>query len=114
MSNGKSLLDPDIIQCPFPFYEELRKERPIAFMPEFKGYFVSSHALARQVLTDKRFRKAPLVKDGSKFVPPNKKAMEILLRDEEIGLPVHCLSESDGARHIQFRKMTESIFGNRG
>jgi len=33
------------------------------------------------------------VKDGSKFVPANEIAKQILLRDEEIGLPIHCFSE---------------------
>jgi cytochrome P450 len=114
MASGKSLLDPDVIQCPFPFYEELRKERPVTFMPELEAYFVSNHALAKEVLTDSvRFPKNPVIKDGKKFVPTSRVAREILVRDEEMGLPVHCISESDGERHTQFRKMAEPYFGNR-
>ena len=111
MAASKSILDQETIQNPYPFYEELRRDRPITYMPELKGYFVSSHALGKQVLMDKRFVKTPTVKDGSKFVPANKIAMQILLRDEEIGLPIHCFSESDGPRFMQFRRMAEPFFG---
>ena len=110
MADSKSLLDPAVIQDPYPFYEELRREQPITYMPEIKGYFVSNYALAKQVLTDKRFQKMPTLKDGSKFVPASKAAQEILLRDEEIGLPVHVLSESGGTRFVELRKMTEPFF----
>jgi len=110
MADSKSVLDLETIQNPYPFYEELRRERPITYMPELKGYFVSSHALAKKVLIDKRFGKTPTVKDGSKFVPSNPIAREILLRDEEIGLPIHCFSESDGPRFTAFRKMAEPFF----
>ena len=113
MASGKSLLDPDVIQCPFPFYDELRKERPVTFMPELEAYFVTRYDLAKLILTDQRFRKSQVILDGRKFVPTSKVAREILLRDEEIGLPVHCISESDGERHSQFRKITEPYFGNR-
>ena len=114
MANSKSILDQETIQNPYPFYEELRRERPITYMPELKGYFVSNYALAKQVLTDKRFGKTPTVKDGTKFIPANKIAKEILERDEEIGLPIHCFSESDGARFSQFRKMAEPYFARVG
>jgi cytochrome P450 len=110
MSNSKSILDQQTIQNPYPLFEELRRERPITYMPELKGYFVSSYVLAKKVLIDKRFGKTPTVKDGTKFVPAHPIAREILLRDEEIGLPIHCFSESDGPRFTAFRKMAEPFF----
>ena len=110
MSNSKSILDQQTIQNPYPLFEELRRERPITYMPELKGYFVSSYALAKKVLIDKRFGKTPTVKDGTKFVPAHPTAREILLRDKEIGLPIHCFSESDGPRFTAFRKMAEPFF----
>ena len=114
MAETKSILDPETIQNPYPLYEELRRDRPITYMPELKGYFVSNYALAKKVLADKRFGKTPTVKDGTKFVPANAIAREILLRDEEIGLPIHCFSESDGARFSAFRKMAEPFFARVG
>ena len=41
-------------------------------MPALKAYFVSTYALAKMVLLDKRFQKMPTLKDGSKFVPASK------------------------------------------
>ena len=114
MADSKSILDQATIQNPYPFYEELRRERPITYMPELKGYFVSNYALAKQVLTDKRFGKTPTSKDGTKFIPANKIVKEILERDEEIGLPIHCFSESDGVRFSQFRKLADPFFGRAG
>jgi cytochrome P450 len=110
MADSKSLLDSDVIQNPYPFYEELRRERPIAYMPELNGYFISNYALAKQVINDKRFQKMPAVKDGSKFVPASKAAIEVLRRDEEMGLPVHVISMSGGTRSTQLRKMTDPFF----
>ena len=114
MADSKSVLDQETIQNPYPFYEELRRERPITYMPELKGYFVSNYVLAKQVLTDKRFGKTPTSKDGTKFVVASEAAKQVLLRDEEIGLPIHCFSESDGVRFSQIRKMGDPFFGRAG
>jgi len=46
--------------------------------------------------------------------PASKAAQEVLLRDEEIGLPIHCLSESGGARQSQFRRIVDPFLGRLG
>jgi cytochrome P450 len=112
-SPAKSLLDPEVVQCPYPYYEELRKERPIAFLPELNAYFASSYEMVRQILRDKRFLKGAPENDGRKFVAPHKPAQEILLADSEIGLPVHCISQSNGDEHTQFRKLVEPFLGRK-
>jgi cytochrome P450 len=109
----KSLLDPDVVQCPYPYYEELRRERPIAFLPELNAHFASSYEMVKQILRDKRFLKGAPENDGRKFVAPNKAAQEILLADPEIGLPVHCISQSNGDEHAQFRKLVEPFLGRK-
>jgi cytochrome P450 len=109
----KSLLDPDVVQCPYPYYEELRRERPIAFLPELNAHFASSYEMVKQILRDKRFLKGAPENDGRKFVAPNKAAQEILLADPEIGLPVHCISQSNGDEHAQFRKIVEPFLGRK-
>jgi cytochrome P450 len=111
--SSKSLLDPDVVQCPYPYYEELRRERPIAFLPELNAHFASSYEMVKQILRDKRFLKGAPENDGRKFVAPNKAAQEILLADPEIGLPVHCISQSNGDEHAQFRKIVESFLGRK-
>jgi cytochrome P450 len=104
----QSLLDTEVRQCPYPFYEALRKERPITFMPELDAYFVSNYQLVRQVIVDARFHKGS--EDGRKYIEPNKAAQKVLLRDE-LGLPLQCLSQSSGARQVAFKKIVEPFLG---
>src|ERR1700739_1533929 len=106
-SQVKSLLDPDVVQSPYAYYEELRRDRPIAFLPEINAYFASSYDLVKQILRDSRFQKGAQENDGRKFVAPNKAAQDILLKDADIGLPVHCLSQSSGAQQVQLRRIIE-------
>src|ERR1700733_6831131 len=106
-SQVKSLLDPDVVRYPYPYYEELRRDRPIAFLPEINAYFASSYELVKQILRDSRFHKGAQENDGRKFVAPNKAAQDVLLRDADIGLPVHCISESSGTRQVQIRRIVE-------
>lgn len=111
--SARSLLDPDVIQSPYAYYDELRRDRPIAWLPEIKAFFVSRYDLAKLILTDPRFQKGSAEKDGRKFVAPNVAAQQILLRDAEIGLPVHCLSESNGPVHAAYRKILEGFLSRR-
>src|ERR1700761_6800193 len=113
-TQARSLLDPDVVQHPYPYYEELRRDRPIAFLPEINAYFASSYDLVKQILRDSRFQKGAPEKDGRKFVAPNGAAQEILLKDADIGLPVHCISESSGARQVQIRRIIQPVLGRRG
>lgn len=110
----KSILDPEVIQCPYPYYDALRRERPVAFLPELNAYFVSSYEITKLILKDPRFHKGSKENDGRKFVVPNDKAKEILLADAEIGLPIHCISQSNGEVHAQFRRLVEPFIGRRG
>ena len=110
----KGLLDPDVIKCPYAFYDELRKEQPISYRPELNGYFVASYEFVKLILTDGRFRKAASQNDGRKFIVPDKAAQAVLLEDADIGLPLHCLSESYGTRHRDFRKIVEPHIGPKG
>jgi cytochrome P450 len=111
----KSLLDPETIRDPYSYYVELRREKPIAFFPEINGYFATSYALVRQILRDPRFQKSPLkgASDGRKFAVPHKAAQDILLRDAEIGLPLHSISESDGKRQIQIRRIVDPFLNTK-
>jgi cytochrome P450 family 144 len=110
---AKSLLDPEVVQCPYPYYEELRRDRPLTYLPELNGYFASSYEMVRQILRDKRFLKGAAENDGRKFVTPHKAAQEILLADAEIGFPIHCISQSNGDEHSQFRKIVEPFMGRK-
>ena len=107
----QSILDPQVRRCPYPFYEGLRRERPITYMPELSAYFVSSYELVRQVIIDPRFHKGS--EDGRKYVEPNNAAKQVLLQDD-LGLPLQCLSQSSGARQVAYKKIVEPFLGRNG
>jgi len=103
----KSLFDPEVIKCPYPTYEEMRRDRPVAYMPELKAYFISRYDLVKSILIDRRYEKGSAEKDGRKFVVPSEAAKKILLEDAEIGLPIHCLAESSGKIHMAYRQLAD-------
>ena len=110
----KSLFDPEVIKCPYPTYEIMRRDQPVAYMPELKAYFVSRYDLVKSILMDKRFEKGSAEKDGRKFVVPSDAAKKILLEDAEIGLPIHCLAESSGAIHMAYRQLADPFVNRKG
>ncbi len=112
--SAKSLFDPEVIKCPYPTYEEMRRERPVAYMPELKAYFVSRYDLVKSILIDRRFEKGSAEKDGRKFVVPSEAAKKILLEDAEIGLPIHCLAESAGKIHMAYRQLADPFVNRKG
>jgi cytochrome P450 len=112
--SAKSLFDPEVIKCPYPTYEEMRRERPVAYMPELKAYFVSRYDLVKSILIDRRFEKGSAEKDGRKFVVPSDAAKKILLEDAEIGLPIHCLAESSGKIHMAYRQLADPFVNRKG
>jgi cytochrome P450 len=110
----KSLFDPEVIKCPYPTYEEMRRERPVAYMPELKAYFISRYDLVKSILADRRYEKGSAEKDGRKFVVPSDAAKKILLEDAEIGLPIHCLAESSGKIHLAYRQLADPFVNRKG
>lgn len=105
-----NLLDPEIQQCPFSFYEQLREAAPVSYMPELNAYYVASYDLARTVLIDaKRFAKRSAEGDGRKYITPNPKAQE-LLQTKGVGLPLSMMSLRDGADHRALRGLVDKFF----
>jgi cytochrome P450 len=45
-----SPLDPDVVQCPFPYYESLRHEAPVHWVPEEEFFLVTRHEDALAVV----------------------------------------------------------------
>jgi cytochrome P450 len=105
-----SLLDPGVQQWPFPFFEQLRQQGPVVFMPELGVYYISSYDVCRQVLLDaKRFVKSPPEKDGRRYVEPSKAAQRILI-EKDVGTPLNCIGQSEGAQHRAYRKVVDARF----
>jgi cytochrome P450 len=110
-AQSQSILDPAVLRCPYPFYEAMRKDRPITFLPELGAWFVSSYELVKRILTDSRFHKGS--EDGRKYIEPNRAAQQVLLTDE-LGLPLQCLSQSTGTRQVAFKRIVEPFLGRGG
>src|SRR5271154_3908180 len=105
-----SLLDPQIQQCPFALYRQLREEKPVTFMPDLGAYYVSTYDLGRQVLTDsKNFAKKTGQSDGRRFIEPSKAAVRILT-ESEVGTPLNPIAMTEGAEHAAYRGVVDSRF----
>ena len=47
-----NLLDPETLECPYPFYEALHEEAPVHFVPELGMAVVSTYDLLAEVVHD--------------------------------------------------------------
>ncbi len=47
-----NLLDPETLECPYPFYKALHEEAPVHFVPELGMAVVSTHELLTEVVHD--------------------------------------------------------------
>ena len=47
-----NLMDPETLECPYPFYEALHEEAPVHFVPELGMAVVSTHDLLTEVVHD--------------------------------------------------------------
>jgi cytochrome P450 len=105
-----SLTDPEVQQCPYPFYAKLREESPVTFMPQLGVYYIANYDLGRKVLIDsKRFVKRSPEGDGRRYIEPNKAAQE-LLRQKDFGLPISMMSHKEGKEHKMGRSIVDSYF----
>jgi cytochrome P450 len=49
MTAESGLLDPSLVQCPYPFYDALRKDAPVTEVPDI-GFLVTRYDLVKQVV----------------------------------------------------------------
>ena len=47
-----NLMDPETLECPYPFYEALREEAPVHIIPEMGLAVVSTYDLLQEVVHD--------------------------------------------------------------
>lgn len=105
-----SLLDPSVQQCPFPFFRQLREEKPVTYLPDLGAYFVANYELAKKILNDaNRFHAGPPNSDGRIYTVPDPAATQVLL-DSGFGTPLNSLTSSDGATHDAYRGIVEAEF----
>lgn len=103
---GISLLEPEIQECPFPFYERLHREMPV-FWDERAGFWlVTKYDDVRQVLMDpKRFSSAATVEQARDRVNPTRAARSRKMFEEHGWIPQPTLSLQDDPVHKEVRAL---------
>lgn len=106
-----SLLDPDFLANPYPYFAQMRRHRPV-FLTALSGvpiYVVTTDELCRQVLEDPQTYSSHFSLQGKPS--PDAAARGEALRDELGGYPrVNTLVTEDPPRHTRFRKLVASAF----
>jgi cytochrome P450 len=106
-----SLLDADVQDQPFEFYQRLHKECPVYRMPETNFYIISRYDDAQRVARDtKRFLNEIPLKQG--LAGQRQELYQSVLKDHGWA-QVPTLQRCDGERHARHRKLVERVFSLR-
>ena len=111
-----NLFDPAVMECPFPFYEALRREAPVYEVPGFGMYLVSRFddivdALrAPEVFSSDLARAATGSLVGMFSPPPSEEIDEILAKGYP---PTNTLLTNDPPSHTRYRALVSKAFAPR-
>src|SRR6188474_3706692 len=102
--------DPEFIACPFPAYERLRAESPVAYVPHGRGFwFVTRHDLVPQVVGDtKTFSSEVGTLAFADFAPDLLKQMVELASQGVSNVPT--LLTLDPPGHTRNRRLVSRAF----
>jgi cytochrome P450 len=110
---------PDRMLDPFPYYRELQRDTPVAYVAEHDFWMVTSHALCIEVLRDPvAFRQW----DGDELFQPGEGpplgrpqnwAPEVREAMKGSHLPVSTLVNANPPRHTRYRRLATSLFSAR-
>ncbi len=107
-----NLFDPELQQCPYDAYRQLRDDAPLHHIEGTDFYVVTRYDDVREVLMDPaRFPSAPA--DGLMRASPNdiERARKVTARFKEKGwLPAPTLNGRDDPNHKQMRAMFNQAF----
>ncbi len=104
-----SLTDPAVQECPYPFYEAMRREQPVYRMPETGFYIVSRYDDLKEVLRDvdtfsNQFTSARAKAIGAADSPITK------MYQTKGWAPVPALQQTDPPVHTRFRRPIDRTF----
>lgn len=105
-------LSPETRRCPFPFYEELHRDRPVAWVAEIGMYVVSTYDLIMQVVRDPATfsslgtKAAAGARTRNNYSP----AADELLAREGLGRSAPTLVNNDAPGHTGYRKLIAQTF----
>lgn len=105
-------LAPETVECPFPFYQALRREAPIYQVPGLGFFIVSKHELIKEIQSDTE-RFSSNSGPGVQLPMPE----ELKRKLEEIQAqgypPVNTLLTNDPPSHARFRGLVNKAFSAR-
>lgn len=99
--------DPEFVKDPFPTFERMLTDYPVAFHTDLRGWIVAPHDLAQEVTRSPRF--STNMTDW-KDAPPPKPEAEWTLYDR---LMANSLLVVDRQTHLRLRKLTAPAFSRR-
>ena len=104
-----SLMDPEVMECPYDFYEALHEEEPVYLVPEVGFYIVSKYSdivdVSRRV-KDFSTKLNPRSLGGRMPLPEASEIME----KEGYGERVDALLTTDPPEHTRFRSLVDRVF----
>ncbi len=103
-----SLLDPETLECPFPFFRRLREEAPVCFRPELRAYYVTRYQDIRTV------KKRPDIFSNDIFEKGGMRsaaqAAAEAYRSEHGWARVSTLQRTDPPTHTLYRQLVDKAF----
>ena len=103
----QSILDPELIRCPYPFYAQLHAEAPVHRDPATGMYLIARYRDAQAVIKDTTTFSNDIAGIGRRPQAPPAEAERVLA--EGFARP-QCLQRNDPPRHGRFRKLVDRAF----
>jgi len=102
--------DPATIECPFPFYQSLRDERPIFFSERLGAYVVTRYADIQKISIDQKLFSS-MMSGSNEFGDLNYAPAFDKVYDE-LGVPpqVPTLVRTGGEQHRRYRRLVDRYF----
>ncbi|MGV0741326.1 cytochrome P450 [Mycolicibacterium sp. XJ870] len=101
-------LEPQILQCPYPWHRTLRSEAPVHFVASRGMWFVTARELVAQALTDHEVFSSAF--GLPQLPPPESVADEVAAIAAQGWQPVPTLLTADPPEHHYYRRMVAKAF----
>ena len=103
----QSILDPELIRCPYPFYAQLHAEAPVHRDPATGMYLIANYRDAQTVIKDTATFSNDIAATVRRPHGPPTEAERIFA--EGFARP-QCLQRNDPPRHGRFRRLVDRAF----
>lgn len=106
-----SLMDPEIQQCPFDYYDTLREEAPVYKMPDTGFYIVTSYDLLMKVMKNSKVFSNEVGEGGSgRRAGLYCEEAERIVNEEGYGRMLPTIVSADPPKHDIYRSLVNDAF----